>query len=79
MDWPVMQFALSNFPNILIASSKLTQATSASLVAKMKHFYEHSKKTYFCLVTAKRIKFNCHNCLSILFQYLVPVSIVSPT
>ena len=55
MDWPVMQFALSNFPNILSASSKLTQPTSTSLVAKMKHFYEHSKKTYFCLVTAKRI------------------------
>jgi len=79
VDWHVIQFALSNFLNILTASSKLTQPTSASLVAKRKHFYDHSKKTYFCLVTAKRIKFNCHNCVCILFQYFVAVSIVTPT
>ena len=79
VDWHVMQFALSNFLNILTASSKLTQPTSASLVAKRKHFYDHSKKTYFCLVTAKGIKFNCHNCVCILFQYFVAVSIVTPT
>ena len=79
VDRPVIQFALSNFLNILTASSKLTQPTSASLVAKRKHFYYLSKKTYFCLVTAKGIKFNCHNCICILFQYLVAVSIVTPT
>jgi len=61
VDWPVIQFALPIFLNILTASSKLTQPTSASLVAKKKHFYDHSKKTYFCLVNAKRMKFNCHN------------------
>jgi len=79
VNWPAIQFALSNFMNILTASSELTQPTSASLVAKNKHFYDYSKKTYFCLVTVKRIKFNCHNCVCILFQYLVAVSIVTPT
>ena len=78
VDWPVIQYAISNFMNILTASSELTQPTSASLVAK-KDFYDHSKKTYFCLVTAKRKEFNCHNCVCILFQYLVAVSIVTPT
>jgi len=79
VDWPVMEFALSIFLNILTASSKLTQPTTASLVEKKKHFYDHSKHNYYSLVTAKRIKFNCHNCVCIRFQYLVAVSIVSPT
>jgi len=50
VDWPVIQFALSNFKNILTASSELTQPTSANLVAKKKHFYDHPKKTCFCLL-----------------------------
>jgi len=79
VDWHVMQFALSNFLNILTASSKLTQPTIASLASKTKHFYNHSKKTYFCLVTAKGIKFNFHNCVCILFQYFFAVSIATPT
>ena len=79
VDWPVMQFALSIFLNILTASSKLTQPTITSLVAKKKHFYDHSKHNYYSLVTAKGIKFNCHNCVCIRFQYLVAVSIISPT
>jgi len=57
VDWHELQFALSNFLNILTASSKLTQPTRASLVAKTKHFCDHSKKTYFCLVTAKGIEY----------------------
>jgi len=47
VDWPMMQFTLSNFMNILTASSKLTQPTSANLVAKKKHFYDHFKKFIF--------------------------------
>jgi len=79
VDWVVIQFASFNFLDILTSSNKHAQDPRAVVSQRNNHFCDHCNKTNFCLVTAKGIKFNCHNCVCILFQYLDAVRILTPT